>query len=470
MSSTGTRYEVEHLHQPGDWLAPGYLEIDERGDVASVSDHRPDVWDAATVERISGYVVPGMLNVHSHAHQRGLAGRAEVGTSGTVEENFWTWRERMYSFANLLSPDDFEAIAAQAYVEMLKGGYTTVGEFHYLHQQPNGEPYANLAEMSERVLSAADRVGIAMTLLPVLYTQGGIGKPPGAEQRRFILTDEQFTSLVDTVAGWCATRPLLRLGIAPHSLRATTADNLNVTVRDLAGRYPDAPIHMHVSEQTREVEEVLAGLGARPGEWVMGHVPVDHRWTFIHATHFTDAERAEMIRRGVVAGLCPTTEGNLGDGIFPLTDYSGLDGLWGIGTDSDSRLSVAEELRVLAYGQRLRNQTFSVLAPREDSTGQPGRDLYDAALRGGTRSLRQPVGAIAPGLRADLVVLDADDPALVGLDNRTLLDAWVFAGTSSAVRDVFLGGKRIVHDRHHADEEGIFSRFRQTMRSLQSRT
>jgi formimidoylglutamate deiminase len=457
------RFHVDHLHQPDGWLSPGYLEIDQQGHIASVSAEQPAAWDGATVERLSGYVIPGMLNVHSHAHQRGLAGRAEVGTSGTVEENFWTWRERMYGFANMLSPDDFEAIASQAYVEMVKAGYSTVGEFQYLHQQPNGDAYTNLAEMSERVLAAADLVGLGMTLLPVLYTRGGIGRPPGPEQRRFILDADSYVRLVETVVRWCEQRPLLRLGIAPHSLRATTADNLNRTVRDLANRYPDAPIHMHVSEQTREVDEVVAGLGARPGEWVMRNVPVDDHWTFIHATHFSDAERAEMIRRGVVAGLCPTTEGGLGDGVFPLTAYSGEGGVWGIGTDSNSRLSVAEELRVLAYGQRLRNQTFAVLASREDSTGQPGRDLYDAALRGGSRSLRQPVGAIAQGLRADLVVLDPNDPALVGHGEATLLDAWVFAGTSSAVRDVFVGGTRVVRDGHHRDEQRVFERFRTTM-------
>lgn len=466
MSGSRRRYRARHLHQPDGWLSPGYVEVDERGFVASVAGSVPAGWEDAEVEQLDGFVVPGMINVHSHVHQRGLSGRSEPGTDSTVEESFWTWRTRMYDFANRLSPDDFEVMAAQAFLEMVKAGFTTAGEFHYLHNAPDGRPYDDPGEMTRRVLAAADTVGIGLTLLPVLYTHGGIGRPPLPEQRRFILDIDAYAELVERSHALAAGNDLLNVGLAPHSLRAVSADELTGTIAELAARLPDAPIHIHVAEQLREVDECLAGLGERPGAWLLHHVELNDRWTFIHATHCDRDERRGMSAAGVVAGLCPTTEAGLGDGIFPLGDYAAAGGRWGIGTDSDYRISVAGELTHLAYVQRLANLSLVVLPTRTAGGVQPGRQLYDQALEGGTQSVRQPVGALVPGRRADFVVLDPGDPALVGHGPVTILDGLVFSGTSSAVRDVFVGGRRVVSERHHPAEDEIFERFRVTIARL----
>ncbi len=465
MSENRQQYRVEHLHQPDGWLSPGYLEIDQLGNVAAVSQTLPDGWDENSLERIDGFMLPGMPNVHSHAHQRGLSGRAEVGTDASAEESFWTWRERMYAFANRLSPDDLEALAGQAYIEMVKAGFTTVGEFHYLHNDPAGHQYDNPAEMSERILAAADTAGIGLTLLPVLYTRGGIGQPPSREQRRFILDRDDYSQLLDTLSPWERPQGLLNAGIAPHSIQAVDKDDL-VFVTELGHRFPDMPIHIHVAEQVREVRESLDRLGGRPGVLILQLPEVNDRWTFIHATHCDIAERLKMTRLSVVAGLCPTTEAGLGDGIFTLGDFSRHGGAWSIGTDSNSRISVAEELRTLAFGQRLSSSSLFILEPQGAGGIQPGRQLYDQALAGGAQSLRQPIGAITPGNRADLIVLDPNDPALIGHSAETVLDGWIFSGTTSAVRDVYIAGQRIVHNRRHDREAEVFERFRRAISQI----
>lgn len=465
MVGTGRRYRAEHLHQPGGWLSPGYVEVDERGVIARV-DGLPPNGEAGSVESLAGFVIPGMINVHSHAHQRGLGGRAEAGMDATAEESFWTWRNRMYALANRVSPEDLEALAAQAYLEMVKAGFTVAGEFHYLHLDPAGRPYDDPAEMSARILAAAARIGIGLALLLVLYTRAGIGQPPLPKQHRFILDPGQYASLVHDLAARTAGQRLVSVGLAPHSLRAVSADEVMGTIARLTAELPDAPVHMHVAEQDREVVEVLAGLGARPAAWLLDHAPAIDRWTFIHATHTDPAERGGMGHAGVVAGLCPATEAALGDGIFPLGDYTQSGGSWAIGTDSNSRISVAEELRLLAFSQRLANGSLYILSTRGEGGDQPGRQLYDQALAGGARSLRQPVGALAPGKRADWLVLDPADPALVEHGPETVLDGWIFSGTSSAVRDVYIGGQRVVHDGHHREEAAIFARFRAAVARL----
>lgn len=466
MNGGAQRFLADHLHQPGGWLSPGYIEVDGDGLIARVEGALPDGWNARELERLPGFVLPGMVNLHSHAHQRGLAGRAEAGAGANAEESFWTWRTRMYALANRVSPDDLQSLAAQVYVEMLKAGFTTVGEFHYLHLAPDGRPYDDPAEMSRRILAAASSAGIGLALLPVLYTSAGIDEAPLPEQRRFILDDEGYASLVGDLVALTADLPLVTVGLAPHSLRAVSADEVTVTIAALAGDLPDAPIHMHVAEQEREVVEVEAGLGQRPAAWLLDHAPALDRWTFIHATHLDTTEREGVARAGVVAGLCPTTEAALGDGIFPLGPYTQAAGSWGVGTDSNSRISVAEELRLLAYGQRLANRSLDILSGHGAGGDQPGRQLYDQALAGGARSLRQPVGAIAPGKRADWLVLNPDDPALIGHGPETVLDGWIFAGTSRAVRDVYVAGRRAVHDGHHPGEGPIHERFKRTIARL----
>ena len=446
-------YRADHLLLDAGWLSPGYLAVTADGLIAAAG-----AAPVAGAEGIAGYVVPGMPNLHSHAFHRGLVGWADRLAPGQAVETLWSWRETMYRFMLALEPEDMEALAAQAYLDMVRGGFTSVAEFHYVHHQPDGRPYANLAEMSERIVAAARAVGIGLTLAPVLYAAGGIGTPPQEDQRRFLLDLDGYLALVETM------RRHGTVAIAPHSLRAVPAQLL----LGLLAAAPEGPVHIHAAERTEEVEECRAGLGAAPVEWLLANAGLDQRWTLVHATHITDAERAGLARAGAVAGLCPLTEANLGDGRFRLRGYRRDGGRFGIGSDANTLISVADELRMLEYGQRLHHrQRNVVVAPGEEATESPGRVLFDAARRGGAQALAQPVGAIAAGRRADLVVLDPEAPALLGQTERTALDAWVISGGmagASPVRDVMVAGRWVVRDRRHEAEEKIRERFVAVMR------
>ena len=376
----------------------------------------------------------------------------------------------MYAFVNALSPDDLEAIAAQTYLEMLESGFTAVAEFHYLHHTPTGSPYDNPAELSERVLAAARQTGIALTLLPSLYVHGGFDQPATSEQRRFLHTPDAFLKLLDTLQSPTTNHQQPRIGIAPHSLRAVAFDELRFVVTEAHRIDSEIPVHIHVAEQRREVDESIAALGQRPAEALLSQLPVDRRWTLIHATHHTESERAEIVRRNPVVGLCPTTEASLGDGLFPLAAYDRLGGAWGIGTDANLVSGVAEELRMLEYGQRLFHQRRDILAdPADPIRGDPGHLLFTKALAGGARALAQPIGAIESGRRADLVVLDPSHSSLAGHSPATILDAWIFTGDSSLVRDVMVAGHWVIQDRHHAPGSRHSGTLPATMTALAAR-
>jgi formimidoylglutamate deiminase len=411
-------------------------------------------------ERITGIAVPAMPNVHSHAHQRFMLGLAE--RAGPGADSFWTWREAMYGFALRLSPDDLEAVAAQLYVEMLKSGFSVVGEFQYLHHAPDGTPYTDPAEMSLRCFAASQHAGIGITILPTLYAFGGFGgQDPVPGQRRFLNHAERFLKIVGNLSIQAKGSALRHVGISPHSLRAVTPELLREVIAALP---PDAPIHVHVAEQVKEVEDCLAFSGRRPVELLMESFELSDRWTAIHATHMTPAETAALARSGAIAGLCPTTEANLGDGIFPGVHFMGERGAIAIGSDSHITVSPAEDLRMLEYSQRLRDRTRNALAGGPGRS--TGRSLYDAALKGGARSMRQPVGAIAPGHRFDVTVLDADHPLLAGRAEDSALDSWIFSGGNALVRDVFVGGAHVVKNRHHIHEDQIARNFRAALRRL----
>jgi formimidoylglutamate deiminase len=437
---------------PSGWSADVRIDIDADGTIASITPASPH--DDATL--LDGPAIAGMPNVHSHAFQRAFAGRAER-SGGSGDDSFWTWRQAMYGLAARITPDDLEAIAAQVYAEMLEAGYTAVGEFHYVHHDLDGRPFARRSEMGQRLLAAADKAGIGITLLPVFYRWSGFGKAtPLPEQARFVNDLDAFVGLIDELAPWCRT-PERRLGIAPHSLRAVGADDLRAVLAALAARDPDAPIHLHVAEQTGEVEAAIEAYGMRPVAWLCEHVPLSPRWCLIHATHVNAAEIDELAATGTVVGLCPTTEGNLGDGIFPLATWLGAGGAVAIGSDSQVGVDVGEELRWLEYGQRLRSRRRSIAASPEA--------LYVDAARFGGRALGRAIGTITAGARADLVVLDAGDPALCG-DIATLLDRYIIAGGRRALRDVYVGGVRVVEaGRHHRREE-IARRYRATLAKL----
>jgi formimidoylglutamate deiminase len=443
-----------------DGFAPGVrLEIDGRGDLIAVEPGA----DAAGAERLKGIVVPGMPNLHSHAFQRAMAGLAE--RQGADEASFWTWRAVMYRFLERIGPDELAAIAAQLYVEMLEAGYTAVGEFHYLHHQPDGSAYADPAELSQAILAAQRQSGIGLTHLPVLYLSGGFGgTPPDPGQRRFLHDLDAFGALLERLRAAFAGDPDLRLGVAPHSLRAVPDQALLPAIQIIDRIDPQAPVHIHVAEQVREVRDCLAWCGQRPVAHLLEIAPVGPRWCLIHATHMDDDETAELARSGAVAGLCPTTEANLGDGLFNLAAFLEAGGGIGIGSDSHVSVSPVEELRWLEYGQRL-NQLRRLVAA---SMAEPhcGARLWNAALAGGAQALGRSTGRLAPGHRADLMRLDAGHPTLAGRAGPALLDSLVFAGNANPVRDVMVGGRWLVRDGRHHARDAIAGRYRAALGRL----
>ena len=411
-------------------------------------------------ERLSGIVVPGMANLHSHAFQRLMAGLAEQPGPGA--DSFWTWREVMYRFLAALTPDDIEAVAAFLYAEMLEAGFTSVAEFHYVHHQPDGTPYANVAETSERIAAAAAASGIGLTLLPVHYAWGGVGrKPTGDGQRRFRTDLDLFARLYEAAGRAVRMLDGAALGVAPHSLRATDGSEFPRLIELSAG----APIHIHAAEQPREVAECRAGLGARPVAWLIANVPLDRRWCLIHATHTTPEELAALGPTGAVVAICPMTEGSLGDGLFHVPQYRAAGGRFGIGTDSHLTVDPAEELRMLEYGQRLRDGTRNVIADPGSGTST-GRTLVESCLASASDVLGRPVGGLGVGRRADLVVLDSAHPALVGRTGDSILDGWVFAAGRSAIREVRVGGRVLVREGRHVAREALLQAYRRVAARL----
>ncbi|HEX6141704.1 MAG TPA: formimidoylglutamate deiminase [Geminicoccaceae bacterium] len=435
------------------------IEIDGRGDIVGVAR------DAAEAggEPVRGLVLPGMPNLHGHAFQRAMAGLAERLEPG--EASFWTWRDVMYRFLARLTPDDVRAIAAQVQVEMLEAGYTSLGEFHYLHHAPGGRPYDEPAAMSAAILDARRTSGIGLTLLPVLYTSGGFGGAPPAEgQRRFLHDLDGFGRLLAWTADATRDDPDLAFGIAPHSLRAVTDDELVQAVALLDALDPAAPVHIHVAEQAREVRDCLAWCGRRPVEHLLDVAEVGPRWCLIHATHMDEEETVRLARSAAVAGLCPTTEANLGDGLFNLPEFLSAGGRFGIGSDSHVGVSPIEELRWLEYGQRL--GALRRLVAADERQPHTGARLWRAALEGGAQALGRPVGRIAPGARADLVVIDDDLPALAAARGEAVLDALVFSGNQNPVRRVMVGGRWRVADGRHAAREVVGEAYQRVVRRL----
>ena len=447
---------AERALLPSGWANNVRLEVGPDGRLTQVQANA----SADGAERIRGPLLPGMPNLHSHAFQRAMAGLAEV--AGNPNDSFWTWRDLMYRLVGKISPDQLGVIARQLYIEMLKAGYTSVAEFHYVHHDPAGKAYADPAELSLRISQAATAAGIGLTLCPVLYSHSGFGgQAPNDGQRRFINSTEQYLALQARLAPQIAQQPAQQLGLCFHSLRAVTPEQIEQV---LAASDKTCPVHIHIAEQQKEVDDCLAWSGRRPLQWLYENTEVDQRWCLVHATHANSEEVSLMANSGAVAGLCLTTEANLGDGIFPAVDFLAQGGHLGIGSDSHVSLSVVEELRWLEYGQRLRDQRRNRLY-RQD---QPmvGRTLFDASLVGGAQALGQAIGALAIGERADWLVLDGNDPYLATASGDAILNRWLFAGSDRQVRDVLVNGRWVVRDGHHADEEQSARAFTQVLREL----
>ena len=448
-----TIHAAEALTAKG-WCRDVRLTID-RGRIAKIeAGVAPDSGD----ER-HAIVLPGMPNLHSHAFQRGMAGLAE--RRGPGADSFWSWRDVMYRFALTMSPEQVEAVACQAYVEMLETGFSRVGEFHYLHHDCDGRPYGNIAEMAERIAAAAESTSIGLTLLPVFYAHSNFGgAPPTESQRRFVNDLSSFARLLDACRAAVRNLAGAVTGVAPHSLRAVTPAELTA----VAGMALDGPRHIHIAEQVKEVDDCLAWSGQRPVAWLLENAAVDSSWCLVHATHMTQAETTRLANSGAVAGLCPVTEANLGDGIFNARDFAAANGRFGVGSDSNVQIGVADELRLLEYSQRLANRARNVLASDGQSTG---RYLFDSAVRGGSIALGVKSDGIAEGGAADFISLDSRHVALAGRSGDDILDAWVFTSGSSLVDCVWVGGAKLVEAGRHKGRDAIATRFLSVLRSLQ---
>jgi formimidoylglutamate deiminase len=437
------------------WASDVLVGIDRDGRITSVAANAKAEAGSARVETL----LPAASNLHSHTFQRAMAGLTER-RGPSERDSFWTWREMMYRFLDLLSPEDIEAIAAFAFMEMQEAGFAAVAEFHYLHNQPGGAAYDDCGELSARIAAAQGSTGIGLTLLPVHYAQGGVdGRPLAGGQLRFGNRLDGFATLMERAGGIVKGLSAdTGLGIAPHSLRAVGPADLEA----LAGMLPDAPFHMHIAEQEGEVEEALAELGARPVEWLLANMPVDRRWCLIHCTHMEPRETEALARSGAVAGLCPVTEANLGDGIFDGARFLAAGGSFGVGSDSNISITLNEELRQLEYSQRLHARARVVLAGAGQSAG---RVLYDHALAGGARALGRQSGRIAPGLWADLVALQKGEGLMLAKQPDLPLDNWIFCGDGK-VTDLWSAGRHRVAEGRHVNREEIARRYHQCLAAL----
>jgi formimidoylglutamate deiminase len=454
MSDQAGSLFARHALLPEGWRRDVLLTWDAQGDLLQAE---PGAVPPPGSER-ADYVLPGMVNLHSHAFQRALGGLTEK--AGPGPDSFWTWRELMYRFANRISPGQIEAVAAQLYAECLRHGYTAVCEFHYIQRDVNGEPYARPAETAERVARAAHKSGIGLTLLPVMYSYAGFNEQPLTPAQRRFRTDPEFVlrivEALEPLRG-----PQLEVGAAPHSLRAVSIDQL----RELAQALPAGrPLHIHIAEQQLEVRQCLQATGRRPVDYLFDEAAIDARWCLVHATHLSDAEVARLAASGACAGLCPTTEANLGDGIFPLEAFIQAGGRFGIGSDSHVSQSPVEELRWLEYGQRLVQQRRNVAVDSEER--DVAAFLWQRALQGGAQAAGRRLGLLAPGRRADLLVLDSDHPNLDGLDASDVLGRFLFCGNDNLVRDVLAGGRWVVRGGRHLDQDAIVQDYKAVVRAL----
>lgn len=429
----------------------------------------------AGAEIAKGAVIPGMVNCHSHAFQRAFAGFSEQGSEG--QDSFWTWRKIMYQFLAQLTDVDAKNIAKQLYIEMLKMGYTRVAEFHYLHHDIDGSTYdtntavgstskaisskgssANLATMAQAIFTAAKESGIGLTLLPVLYQHGGFGEQePNDGQKRFINSTEQFNQLVSDCFALSEQYSNTNVGIAPHSLRAVDKASLISAVTHVRSLDKQAPIHIHISEQQKEVDDCLQHYGKRPVQWLLDNIELDKFWCLIHATHIDEAERKGIIAKQAIAGICPTTEANLGDGIFPTTEFLAEQGTIAIGSDSHISVNPIEELRWLEYAQRLIKQQRAILA--SDEQASVGQNLWQQAAQGGAQSTNSNTGSLAIGKQADLLVLDSDKTKLYANANQHLLDSMIFASQQNPVADVMVNGVWQIIAQQHVEQEQASDNF-----------
>jgi len=451
---------AENILIGSQWQVEKTITFDQAGIILSIDSGKQE---GAVI--LDGTVIPGMVNCHSHAFQRAFAGYSEY--RGASQDSFWSWRDIMYRFVKKLTPEDAHIIASFVYREMLKAGFTSVAEFHYLHHQQNGQEYDDSAEMSHQMIKAAQQTGIAFTHLPVLYSYAGFWEiDPSAMQARFIHTTDNYIKLVETLAKEYSSQQNFKLGIAPHSLRAVSQEQVQNIIPMIKQIDKNAPIHIHIAEQKKEVEDCINHYGKRPVEWLLENFEVDEHFCLVHATHLNSSEIVKLAKTGSVVGICPLTEANLGDGIFPAVEYIKNGGRFAIGSDSHISINVAEELRLLEYSQRLKhNQRALLICETQSSVGQ---FLYTQAVAGGAQAIAQNVSEIAVGKRADFVVLDNEQPSLFAKNDSKILDAAIFACNELPVKDVFVAGVKVISDKHHSHDSKIISQYKKVMEKLTS--
>ncbi|MDA4848551.1 formimidoylglutamate deiminase [Hoeflea poritis] len=440
---------------PKGWASDVEIKVGPDGQITNVTENSP------VRGQVRDLVLPAPVNLHSHAFQRAMAGLTET-RSTDPRDTFWSWRKLMYQFLDRLTPEQVEAIANLVFMEMLEAGYAGVTEFHYLHHSVGGAVYSDLGEMSGRIISAAKRTGIGLTLLPALYTYGGCNRRPlEGGQQRFGNDLTQFSNLYDAARAQIADAPDdFEIGVAPHSLRAVSAEDFASVVES----FGNGPIHMHLAEQVAEVDEVQAALGARPVEWLLDNAQVDSRWCLIHTTQMTDAETAGLAQSGAVSGLCPITESSLGDGVFNGVEYSAQSGRYGIGSDSNVHIALFDELATLEYSQRLRDRCRAALATPERSTG---RALFDAVATGGAQASGRDSGRIEVGRQADLIGLSTDNEWICGRTGDACLDSLIFGGRGrECITDVWSAGRHVVKSGRHVKRDAIVEEFRKVITEL----
>lgn len=452
-----SRYRFTCAWLPDGWHRNVVISVDPGGDIVDVSAD-----DTVTAARtINGAAIAGMPNIHSHAFQRAMAGLVEQRAGS--DDSFWTWREAMYDVASRITPECLNGVAAQLYADMVKAGYTSVCEFHYLHSDASGESrsHEQRLAMSQALVDAATTAGIGLTLLPTLYQASDFGgAPPTERQRQFAMETREYLDLLDALRQSSQSSPQLAVGMALHSLRAVPPDSLR-TVLD--SQRNGQVVHIHIAEQEREVQACLERTGKRPIEWLLENAPVDRRWCLIHATHATAAELQGVASAGAVVGLCPTTEANLGDGFFPMETLLAAGGAFAIGSDSHISLSPIEELRWLEYQARLARRQRGVLT---DGHLSGGALLWQKACTAGARVSGRPIGELAAGKRADVVVLDLNSPLFAARADNAIIDTFVFSGTSESVRDVMVGGRWLVQDRRHFGETAVAAGYKRALQKM----
>jgi formimidoylglutamate deiminase len=454
---------AETLLIGSQWQSNKTLTLSSDGIIVSITNGKES--DAVI---LNGPVVPGMVNCHSHAFQRAFAGFSEYrgsSVAGDEKDSFWSWRDIMYRFVAKMTPEDANTVAEFVYIEMLKAGYTSVAEFHYLHHQQGGQFYDDPAEMSHQVIQAAFSTGIAITHLPVLYTYAGFSEQaPSDAQARFIHQTEDYLNLIQSLNQTYSGKDRFKLGIAPHSLRAVSDTQLNEVIPFIRQMDKKAPIHIHIAEQMQEVNDCIKHYQQRPIEWLLNNFTMDENWCLIHATHLTTSEIEKTAKSGAVVGICPLTEANLGDGIFPTAEYLNHGGKFALGSDSHIAINVADEIRLLEYAQRLTKNERAVLVDKNCSS--VGQYLFTKATADGATAINQNVGSIEVGKQADLLVLNDEHPSLFSKSNSQILDAAIFASNQLPVKDVYVGGRRVIESGNHIMDEEVVEKYKAVLKRL----